>query len=607
MLSIILYFVTDRRLNMGEPQVTETHHAFLIVWGHYATHSGLIDAVNQIPLHQKTYRHTPQSKLLEYLVATLAGLAHLKDISCAAHPLDQDLAVAHAWEQDGWADYTGVSRALRALSDSEVDQIITSLETYSRPYRMAEVAQTLLLRPYLILDGDLTGLPIARTSHTYPDAAFGYMDDDIQLGYQLALVSLSSPTYGRLWLVGHHHPGNTVSCTEAEPLVRAAEARLGLRPWRRTDLVKQRLTSLEAQLHKTQERHTAQLRLAEHAAAALHAAQVELEQRQQQVATLETAYHTRQQIAGPYSQLVRAQQQVAVTQQRCQQRAQRLQTAQARLAQTMALLAQRQTAAAELRAHLAALETDNATNSQPVPILIRLDAGFGTHKNIALLAELGYEVLTKAKNQKLAHALRQRVDEQTLWTAVGTNAEMVGWPKVNFKNAPYPLDAGLERFHLTTPRYTVLLHYGDLDVTRDLQGWFQLYNGRQTIEAGIKEGKGVFQLHHLKVRTTPALRLQEYLVIFAANFIRWANHWLMTQRPMTTAPDLDVSKLGIKHWVQIAAHLSASVLWQTDGCVLRFSDLSCYAGQTLTLTGYFQQLPLPWFNDDRPMPISTVA
>jgi hypothetical protein len=590
-----------------EQQRTETQHGFLIVWGHYATRSGLIDTVNEIPLSQKTYRHTPQSKLLEYLVATLAGLPYLKDLSCAAHPLDQDLAVARAWEQESWADYTGVSRALRALTDRDVDRIIAALEVYSQPYRMAEVGQARLVHPYLILDGDLTGLPVARTSQTYPEAAFGHMDDDVQFGYQLALVSLVSPTYGRLWLAGCHHPGNTVSCSEAVPLVRDAEARLGLRPWRRTGLVQQRLAHLGTQLDQTQTRQTAQMRLAEHAAVALHAAQEELAQRQQQVAALAAEYQACQQVAGPYSRLARAEKQVAVSERRCQQRAQKLQQAQARLAQTSALLDQRQASAAELRAHLAALEADNATNAQPVTILMRLDAGFGTHENIAVLAELGYEVITKAKNQKLGQALRRRVDDQTAWTAVGANAEMVGWPQVSFKNAPYPLDSGLERFHLASPRYTVLLHYGDLDVTTDLKAWFQLYNRRQTIEAGIKEGKGVFQLHHLKVRTTPALRLQEYLVLFAANFIRWANHWLMTQRPTATEPDLDVSQLGIKHFVQIAAHLAASVSWHTDGCVLRFSDLSCYADQTLTLTGYCQQLPLPWFSDDRQMPISMVT
>jgi hypothetical protein len=592
---------------MGEAQVSETHHAFLIVWGHFAAHSGLIEVVNQLPLTQKTYRHTPQSKLLEYLVATLAGLPHLKDISCAAQPLDQDRAVARAWEQDDWADYTGVSRTLRALTDGDADQIIADLESYSRPYRMAEVNQALTMQPYLILDGDLTGLPVARTSRTYPDAAFGYMDDDVRLGYQLALLSMVSPTYGRQWLVGTHHPGNIVSCTEAAPLVRSAEACLGLRPWRRTALVEQRLAHLKTQLLKTQERHDAQVRLVARAATNLQTGQAELVQRRTQLALLETEYQARQEDAGPYSQLARARQLVAVAERRCQQREQQLDAAQARLAQTAALLAQRQADRAQFQAHLDALQADNATNAQPVSILIRLDAGFGTHENIALLAELGYEVITKAKNQKVAQALLRRVEDQAAWTPVGTNAEMVAWSQVSFKNAPYPLDAGLERFHLTTPRHTVLLHYGELDVTDDLAAWFQLYNRRQTIEAGIKEGKGVFQLHHLKVRTAPALRLQEYLVIFAANFIRWANHWLMAQRPTAAPADLDVSKLGIKHWVQIAAHLTATVSWLTDGCVLRFSDLSCYAGQTLTLSGFFQQLTLPWFSNDRLMPLSTVT
>ena len=81
------------------------------------------------------------------------------------------------------------------------------------------------------------------------------------------------------------------------------------------------------------------------------------------------------------------------------------------------------------------------------------------------------------------------------------------------------------------------------------------------------------------------------MIIFAANYIRWANHWLMTQPATITEPELDISRLGIEHFVEIAAHLAASVSWHSDGCVLRFSELSCYAGQTLTLTGYFQQLP----------------
>jgi hypothetical protein len=54
--------------------------------------------------------------VLEFLVAILAGLSHLQDISLVAHPLDKDQVVAEAWGQPGWADYIGISRTLSALS-----------------------------------------------------------------------------------------------------------------------------------------------------------------------------------------------------------------------------------------------------------------------------------------------------------------------------------------------------------------------------------------------------------------------------------------------------------------------------------------------------------
>jgi hypothetical protein len=39
----------------------------------------------------------------------------------------------------------------------------------------------------------------------------------------------------------------------------------------------------------------------------------------------------------------------------------------------------------------------------------------------------------------------------------------------------------------------------------------------------MKESKQVFYLHHLTVRSEPAISLQEALVLFASNFIRWAS------------------------------------------------------------------------------------
>lgn len=80
------------------------------------------------------------------------------------------------------------------------------------------------------------------------------MSDEIRLGYQAGMVSLQSPTYGRLWLSVEHHAGDTVSCTEAENLVQAAEKRTGQRPKRRTEFLKQRIAAFAKSREPAQER-----------------------------------------------------------------------------------------------------------------------------------------------------------------------------------------------------------------------------------------------------------------------------------------------------------------------------------------------------------------
>jgi hypothetical protein len=62
-----------------------------------------------------------------------------------------------------------------------------------QPLIDAELARLRQQGERIVYDGDLTGLPVSPGSHTYPNAAFGYMDDEIRLGYQAAVVSLQSP------------------------------------------------------------------------------------------------------------------------------------------------------------------------------------------------------------------------------------------------------------------------------------------------------------------------------------------------------------------------------------------------------------------------------
>jgi len=112
----------------------ETQHALLVVWGKFAQEIGLIAGIEAVKIGQKNYEHPPQAKVLELFVGILAGAKHLQDISLAAHPLDKDLAVAQAWGQSSWADYSGVSRTMGKLSWEEARVLVAALERVGKPF-----------------------------------------------------------------------------------------------------------------------------------------------------------------------------------------------------------------------------------------------------------------------------------------------------------------------------------------------------------------------------------------------------------------------------------------------------------------------------------------
>ena len=99
-------------------------------------------------------------------------------------------------------------------------------------------------------------------------------------------------------------------------------------------------------------------------------------------------------------------------------------------------------------------------------------------------------------------------------------------------------------------------------------------------------------MHHLKVRSPQALLLQEHMACFAANFVRFAAHWLNLDAQSATVPTDSV-----KQMVQVTAHTSAWVLRQGDVWLLRFTEQSCYAGRSLRFGGGVIQLPLPLFKE----------
>jgi hypothetical protein len=538
-------------------QAQETQHALLIPWGQFAQEIGLIAGIEAVKLKQKAYEHTPQAKVLEFLVAILSGVEHLQDISRAAHPLEKDTAVAKAWGQSRWADYTGISRTLKQLDWDEARALVTVVEQIGQPFLERE----LNLLPRLEYDGDLTGLPVSNTSKTYPGSAYGHMSDEIRLGYQAGLVSLGSPMYGRIWLSVEHHAGDTVSCTQAENLILAAERRTGRRPKRRTALLRQRIEAFGKSREPAEKRLSSQQ-------ARLEAAKQAKAETLAQLQALQTL---------PNQKLER----ITTLERRGVRRDKAISVAQEKLERTIAWLKTHLEQETLLHKRLEQFERDNAENLVPVCACFRLDAGFGTYDNLALLIEMGYEVYVKLHNHQVTNLLKARVTPETEWSRVGNNAEMLAWKDFKPKNFPYTLNVALERFYTgKTQKHSSLAHFGDTPVTTDLPAWFGKYNARQTIEAGIKETKQVFYLHKLKVRSEPAIFLQAALTIFAANFIRWATVWI-EQNAVKDEQTLPVAAMGIKKQVQVAANTSAKVIHNSEGMFLRFSSASAFAGKQL--------------------------
>ena len=581
-----------------------TSHAMLIPWGLFAQRMGLVDALESVPISQRRREYKPQTKLIEFLVAILAGCAHLQDISRSAQPLDQDVAVAEAWGQKGWADYSGISRTLKVCTTETVAAVQEALARISHPFVEREVMLALRDQDALIYDGDLTGRPVSSTSTTYPGSAFGWMDDGVQLGYQAAMVSLHSPTYGRLWLSAEQHPGDVVSASQAEALVCAAEARTGARPRRRTELLTVRLAQERAHLQEAEAEEDRAVARVEQVQGQLHQVEQECCMWAQKVAQLQAIYQAQDRPERPHSHLAQARRKMEVQERRLNRRQRDQERAQRWLVRCQQKREALQDEWEHLQERLEQFIEDNRSNPWPIQAVFRLDGGFGSAANMALLIEMGYQVYSKAANHQVGRALRREVTPAASWSRVGKNAEMVAWSERSITRCPYPLDVALERFHTGhQERYGVLLHYGAESAVSDLAGWFNFYNGRQTIEAGIKEGKTVFQMHHLKVRSPAGLAIQEAFAAFAANFVRLAAQWIHETCPDAPPPFND-PRVSVKQMVNVAANTSAWVRWQSQGCLLRFSGQSLFAGRELLIGGPGPfQLALPLFRSSAFSPI----
>jgi hypothetical protein len=562
---------------------SNTEHGLAVAFGQFFQQYGLVERLLQVPIAQKAGDSPPQAKLIEFLVGIMTGMERLSDLNDGPHPVAKDDVLAAAWGQSHFAHYSSVSRTLSACDAQTVQATQQAIEAFSRPFVREAVQELLTAGRVLGYDLDLMGQPVSATSTAYPQVAFGWMDDQVRLGYQLARICLTTRSGDRIWLQGFHHPGDTVSAPCLQELVQAAEVQTGVRPHRRPDLVQQRIVAQQKALARPQ-------RL-------LH------QQQERQHRLQQTRLDLLLQIAQAQQALkkVISEAKTARWQRQLQGWQQRLPRLDQQLATCARVIARHQTMVAHLTDELTALqnwqvelETQNRSNPDPPRCRVRMDSGFGSGPNLTWLIEMGYEIDTKALNDKTTQALRTRVADETTWQRVGDNAEMTAWTDYTMHGCPYPLQVGLERFKIgTTTKYATLVRARAEDTLPDLATWFTEYNGRQIIEAGNKELKsGVFHVQHLMSHSLAGIQIQVLFAGLAANSVRWSMPWLRTCVG-EDSPKTRQTLSSPKHMVRVAANSSAWVQQTPRGTALQFAATSALPGMILFLKGVpALQLPL---------------
>jgi hypothetical protein len=196
----------------------ETSYAPLGVLGYCLTRTQFLAPVwAEVDLPLKTVDHAPQAKLLDLLVSILTGCRAIVQVNTRLRP---DIALAHAWGRDRFADQSTLARTLDVFTRTEVAQLRHGSETLFR--RESRVLRHNFARDWLWLDIDLTPLPISKHAEGSTKGKFNRKN---RYGRQLARVH--APQYHET-LFSRVYPGKQESSPAYVPTLAALETFLAL-------------------------------------------------------------------------------------------------------------------------------------------------------------------------------------------------------------------------------------------------------------------------------------------------------------------------------------------------------------------------------------------
>ncbi len=184
----------------------------------------LLDPIRDgVRIKQKTIDDSPFDKLTDLFVTMLSGAHTISQVNTI---LRADPALQRAFGRERCAEQSVVQDTLDAASRENVCQMQQAVDVIFRAH--SRTSHHDFESQFLIVDGDLTGLPSGPTAENAP---VGYLSGEgIRHGRQLGRMVASQ--YGEV-VVDRLYPGNTVMPSALRPLVEAFEQTLLLTPEQR--------------------------------------------------------------------------------------------------------------------------------------------------------------------------------------------------------------------------------------------------------------------------------------------------------------------------------------------------------------------------------------
>jgi len=482
---------------------------FLVPTGHYAQKIGLIDLFKQrLKIKMKTIHHTPVEKIIELFVSMISGCPDIKTVNNRLVP---DKLAATAWCQKQFADQSQASLVLHRITPENLLQLEEIFQTL---FHEQSLARRHPRNKWLVVDVDMTGLPVSPSSRTYERATFGFMQKEKGKGYKLT-CPYTGGEFGEVF-GGLFDPGSAHCATKLTDLLLLIEKRVGSPP---SSLAKYktRIQPLLTQAKILENR--ARRREKEASRARKHERRSILERRSKRL-------YSRAEILR-------------------EEAAQALKTSQS-------------------------FDTLRHHNPRRA-ILIRGDAGFGSIENSTLLIELGYNFLLKGYSPHTARVLAQGVAESQ-WIRFNPIISVAELGIIKLPRCPYPVRIVLGRTKTAKPQVFQYFHLVTTIPERliDAVGVVKFYNARQTIEAFIKTGKNVLNLKHFRVRNFYGIEFTLALGLLAHNFMNWARREIFAGTPL--------ARMGIREFVEQAMRVPARLKpLEIDMPITLFPETSVYA------------------------------